>query len=336
MSKLITIFITLILLTVTGSVYGCRSSQKSTADIIANSPHGLITGTDNNLWCLQNNKILKFSPYDGKITAYTAVNSQIRLGAIAATSDGHIWFTEENSNKIGELSPATGKIKEYPIPTAISESSIAAGPDGNLWITENNLNRIGKLSPLTGNFGEYAVPSANAGLDSIVSDNADSLWFTQAITHKIGKIAVSSGTIIEFMTAYPPTSIIIGPGGSPWFTEPAGNNINRLSAQTGIVTGYEIPTDNSDPTSIVAGPDGNLWFTETQGNKIGKISPATGSIVEYDIPYSTFTGSHFIYFGPDAITAGADRNLWFTYNNGTINKFSPVTGKFTAYPVPAH
>src|SRR5205807_2021894 len=52
----------------------------------------------------------------------------------------NLWFTEDNTNKIGRITPA-GIITEFPIPTdpkgnRNSPGGITSGPDGNLWFTQ--------------------------------------------------------------------------------------------------------------------------------------------------------------------------------------------------------
>jgi len=43
-----------------------------------------------------------------------------------------LWFTEANANQIGKISPLTGQITEYNIPTNDSYPvRITAGPDGD-------------------------------------------------------------------------------------------------------------------------------------------------------------------------------------------------------------
>lgn len=62
--------------------------------------------------------------------------------------DNYMWFTESGSNKIGKISPQSGKITEYNIPTEnASPDAIAAGPDNNMWFTESGCNKIGKITP---------------------------------------------------------------------------------------------------------------------------------------------------------------------------------------------
>src|SRR5262249_26244187 len=89
----------------------------------------------------------------------------------------------------------------------------------------------------------------------------------------IGRIAAdSTGAFTEFS---PPTGgskpqgITTGPDGALWFTEEAGNRIERLTTD-GHFTEFGIPTAGSAPFQIVTGLDGNLWFTELAG-KIGEV-----------------------------------------------------------------
>jgi virginiamycin B lyase len=69
-----------------------------------------------------------------------------------------LWFTENKGNKIGKISPTTGDITEYEIPTVGSGVlGITTGPDGNLWFTELQGDKIGKISPMTGDITEYPI-----------------------------------------------------------------------------------------------------------------------------------------------------------------------------------
>ncbi len=63
--------------------------------------------------------------------------------SIALGSDGNVWFTEVNGNKIGKITP-DGAITEFPwhgLP-----GGMTAGPDGALWFTEIGDNKIGSIT----------------------------------------------------------------------------------------------------------------------------------------------------------------------------------------------
>ena len=151
---------------------------------------------------------------------------------------------------------------------------------------------------------EVTVPTPNGGPYGIASGPDGSLWFTEMLADRIGRIS-PQGAITEF--ALPaagrgPARIAAGPDGNLWFTEYEAGQIGRISP-AGAIAEFPIPTPASHPRGITAGPDGNVWFTESAGDRIGRITPA-GAITEFPLP----AGSR----GPDGIMSGPDGRLWFT------------------------
>ena len=54
---------------------------------------------------------------------------------ITAGPDGNVWFTEENGNRIGRITPA-GVVTEFPRRSRRSApTEITAGPGRDLWFT---------------------------------------------------------------------------------------------------------------------------------------------------------------------------------------------------------
>ena len=114
---------------------------------------------------------------------------------ITAGSDGNLWFTEQLGNKIGKISPATGEITEYQLPTCdFSPIAITAGPDGNLWFV--NVNDIDKITPATGVISDYNVPASDVGFGGIISGPGGNLWFTTP--RGISKISPETGNITDY------------------------------------------------------------------------------------------------------------------------------------------
>jgi streptogramin lyase len=222
---------------------------------------------------------------------------------VAAGSDGRLWFTEFNANKIGRLTTA-GAFTEFTVPTAGSGPQyIAAGPDGNLWFTEFNGNKIGRITT-AGAITEFTVPTAGSSPDGITAGPDGNLWFTEEVGDKIGKIT-TAGAFTQFTVPTAnsdPVGITAGPDGNLWFTEETGNKIGKITT-AGTFTQFTVPTASSNPLGIAAGADSNLWFTEASGNKIGRITTA-GSFTEFSVPLS---GSE-----PFGIIGGRDGNLYAT------------------------
>lgn len=192
---------------------------------------------------------------------------------ITAGSDGNMWFTQPNGDKIGKIS-TKGVVTEYSL--GITAGSypwgIATGSDGNMWFTEANRSVIGKITP-AGIVTEYSA-SGHAGINpwGITSGPDGNLWFTDAAG--IGKIT-TAGAITEYSAGISdggnPNWITSGPDGNLWFTEYDGNRIGKITPE-GVISEYgsEISA-GSHPWGITKGPDGNLWFTEYRGMRVGRI-----------------------------------------------------------------
>lgn len=152
--------------------------------------------------------------------------------SIASGPDGNLWYTLQNANKIGRVTPQ-GKITEYDVPTQGSRPfGIAAGPDGNIWFTEESGNKIGRFDPKdpSGTMREFPVPSKGAR----------------------------------------PMAIESGHDGSLWFNEYGANRIARIGVD-GAVTEFYLPTPDSGPARVALGSDGKIWYTALRQHKIGRM-----------------------------------------------------------------
>jgi streptogramin lyase len=259
---------------------------------------------------------------------------------IVAGSDGALWFTETDLDKIGRMTPG-GSVTDFAIPTAHCRPwDIAAGPDGALWFTESSAaslpyrgDKIGRITP-DGNVTEYAVAPYSSPY-GIAAGPDGALWFTEFQGNNIGRIT-SGGSVTEYPlpTAFSyPNGIAAGPDGALWFTESA--KIGRITTG-GSISEFAIPTAGGGPSGIAAGPDGALWFTEIYGNKIGRIT-AGGSISEFPLPTANAM--------PNGIVAGSDGALWFTEfqgnkigriaTSGTIGEFAILTAASGPYGIAA-
>ncbi len=261
----------------------------------------------------------------GVVTEFGLATPDSGPAQITQGPDGSLWFTENNGNKIGRITP-NGDLNGFTVPTANSTpDGITLGPDGNLWFTENTGNQIGRLTP-GGSFTEFPIPTADSHPSGITKGSDGNLWFGEVTANKIGRIT-PGGTITEFNIPTPngrPSGMTLGPDGNVWFVEIMASQIGRITTG-GSITEFPLPTSNSSPNAITAGPDGNLWFVEGTANKIGRISPS-GSVTEFTLPTPDS--------GPAIITRGPDGNLWFTERKANqIGRIAP-SGTVTEFAVP--
>src|SRR5262249_38219609 len=72
----------------------------------------------------------------------------------------------------------------------------------------------------------------------------------------------------------------VAPDGSLWVTEQMANKLGRLDPATGQFREYPLKTPNSGPHGLVADKDGNIWFTAVSAAYVGKLDPKTGAVTE--------------------------------------------------------
>src|SRR5437762_11139869 len=69
------------------------------------------------------------------ITEYPLPSPSSVPFGITMGSDGALWFTENQSDRIGRIT-TSGSVTEYQLPTDRQPFEITNGPDGALWFTD--------------------------------------------------------------------------------------------------------------------------------------------------------------------------------------------------------
>jgi hypothetical protein len=87
----------------------------------------------------------KANCYTGSIATYDDVSCTASC-AITSGPDGNLWFTEDQTSRIGKIT-TNGTITEYSsgITAGAVPLYITTGSDRNLWFTELSGNRIGRM-----------------------------------------------------------------------------------------------------------------------------------------------------------------------------------------------
>ncbi len=161
---------------------------------------------------------------------------------------------------------------------------------------------------------EYDVPKENADIRGIAVDSKGEVWFYQTNASSIARFIPANHTFVQYPIKAPfvaKQSIVNLAGGlltfdksdNVWFTDARSNSIGKIEPNSGGITLYKIPTENSGPLGITIDKNGHVWFAEITGDKIGKLDPQTGKIDEYVLPESS---------GPALLTFDSNGMLWFT------------------------
>ena len=136
--------------------------------------------------------------------------AEITLSApvqIVVALDGLVWFTDHGSNQFGNLNPATGEWKVFPVGYCAGDcavglpNAISLDSHGKLWISEHIAGRIARYDPITGQLTEYLVPgTASSFTWWMWPGEDDRVWFTSFGLGKIGYVNSSMPVPLSIST----------------------------------------------------------------------------------------------------------------------------------------
>jgi streptogramin lyase len=202
-------------ITPTGTAQEIQESiQEYSIPYFGSAPLGITAGRDGNLWFTDytSGAIGRITPTGSSqdiqesIQEYsvpcvyrdgTPCGVPAQPYGITAGSDGNLWFTETNADKIGRITPTgssqeiQNSIQELAVPAPYGPEccrttsyGIAAAPDGNLWFTEYYAGTIGRITPqgsiqnIQRSLRQFTVPEPTGGLADITAGPDGNLWFT--------------------------------------------------------------------------------------------------------------------------------------------------------------
>ncbi len=238
--------------------------------------------------------------------------------------DGNFWIPYYGrANKIGELNPVSGVIKEFPVPetgTAAIHSAVPA-PDGSVWLTEQGTNKLGRWDPKTQKITEF---QDDWGKHTARVDANGQVWSTGGLTRYDPKYGTFTH-IADVPNAY---GIALDKDGNAWFAElRKDGRIGKVDAKTLQVTKYQPPTATGFPRRIQVDSDGVVWFAEFQGGKIGQFDPKSERFKEFQLPGEKPT--------PYALGIDADHKVWYSSEwMDVIGRLDPATGNVVEFPFP--
>jgi len=191
------------------------------------------------------------------------------------------------------------------------------------------------ISPAVGKLDvtirEWDVPTPKARPHDPAVGPDESLWFTEQLVNKLGRLDPSTGTIREFPLKTPntgPHGLAADRDGNIWFTGNYSGLIGKLDPRTGNVTEYKMPDPlASDPHTLVFDARGILWFTVQGGNFVGRLDPTTGKIdlrrlaTKDATPYGMGVDSKGIPF-------------FCEFGTNKIGKINPKTLEISEYTLP--
>jgi virginiamycin B lyase len=136
---------------------------------------------------------------------------------------------------------------------------------------------------------EWAVPSKGGHPHDPAVGPDGSLWFTEQMANKLGRLDPQTGEFKEFPLIQGknsgPHGLVPDRDGNIWFTANFAGYIGKLDPRSGKVTQYPMPSEKADdPHTAAFDANGILWFTVQGGNMVGRLDPKTGKIDLQEVP----------------------------------------------------
>jgi virginiamycin B lyase len=248
--------------------------------------------------------------------------------------DGSIWWAGQFGNLIGRLNPATGEMREYPLPAKAMPHSVWLDAKGTPWYTGNMNGTIGKVDPTTGKVTEYKMPDPAAkDPHTAVFDKKGILWFTLQNSNMVGRLDPESGDIKLVTLATPnskPYGIKIDAEGAPWFACNGRPCLVKIDPATMALTEVKLPLEGTTVRRLDIADDGMIWYVNSGRGQLGRYNPKTGEIKEWASPSGP--KSH-----PYAIVI-VDGIVWYNESGmrpDVLVRFDPKAETFQSWPIPS-
>jgi len=249
---------------------------------------------------------------------------------IALGPDGNVWFSEQDTDHLGKVSPA-GCIQEYTPPrSSVGISDLVAGPDGYLWFTSGSDDLIGHIAVDGLLYRLHDTPGALSYPQTITLGPDGNFWFTSSTLATVGRIT-PAGKYDAFTLpckVCQTSEVARGSNGLVWFTETSSAKVVAVDAATGAIQEYTVPGVTSFGR-MTTGPDGNPWVASSRSGSIylTRINPDR-TFTDFALP----AGADYPY----ALASGPDGTLWMTNSDSnTLSRFSIATGELAAFRLPA-
>jgi virginiamycin B lyase len=270
---------------------------------------------------------------------------------VALDAQGMAWYSDFNSQFIGKLDPKTGKIIEYPVPSArkvpVAQGGlqIAFDREGRVYFGNMSQMQIVRLDPKTGKMEEFKSPVADADIgdghltmiDPWYQNVDGKLWMNVADgTDESGgtwqvDLAANKWTHVSYPAGSPPArayDVIADSKNNVWgmsFTNP---RIWTTDGKTLKTVWYDMPANDKGCRRGHLDSQGRIWCGGFNGNDLVMFDPrAEQKIREWPAP-TPWTRPYDAEFDDKLYDWGAGMD------NDIALRLNSKTGEMTEYLLP--
>jgi virginiamycin B lyase len=246
---------------------------------------------------------------------------------VAPAAGGGVWYTAQETGRLGWLDPESGEVREIPLGAGSSPHGVIVGPDDAAWITDSGLNAILRVDPETDAVERFQLPSqaSGANLNTAAFDRNGNLWFTgQAGWY--GRVDPASGKVDVWAAprGRGPYGITATPAGDIFYVSLAGSYLGQVDIEDGAVAVLEPPTAPAGVRRAWSDSTGRIWVSEWDAGQVGVYDPSDRSWREWPLPGEA----------PQAYAVYVDEldAVWLTdFTADAIVRFDPMTETFQSF-----
>jgi virginiamycin B lyase len=238
------------------------------------------------------NALGSFNIQSGKIVLYRIpTNNSGIMGIVLSPDDKTIWFSEIIGNKIGSFDIESKIITEFPTGDLTGPTLLTFDDKGELWVTLSYSNSILKVEPWSlipesrvNGMSELKLekPDIFSPFGIAITQNKQNMSRIFLSDHGSSRVIVSnlSSELKNYTSywtspsqAYPaslPSQVVSDKSGNIYFPQHGGNKISKISADSGLMTEFDIPTGPLATVVYIAIAldAAKVWFTEWSSNRI--------------------------------------------------------------------
>jgi virginiamycin B lyase len=106
---------------------------------------------------------------------------------IQVDSDGIVWFSERQGNKMARFDPKTETFKEFPLPgPEASPYAVGIDRDHLIWYSSHEQDTLNRMDPQSGKVTEYPYPHSEISMREMNLDSQGRMWYASSVNNKIG------------------------------------------------------------------------------------------------------------------------------------------------------
>ena len=161
------------------------------------NPYGIVLDAQGNPWValLRTNLVAKIDPNTLAVTHFKQADDASRARRLAVTSDGMVWYGDEQRGYLGRINPATGETREWLPPGGAGSRPYALTTDDQdrIWLSETGPEkRLVGFDPRTERF--FANIPVSGTIRHMFFDPATKMMWFGTDANKIGRISTRSAT----------------------------------------------------------------------------------------------------------------------------------------------